>query len=179
MTAMPPASWNVPPGALTYGPPYYIASVGNGGFAYAYSDLMDSSVCVSGSAFCAAGMTGAATATTWGAGVGVNLNQTPNSTVPGTYAAPTASAGVTYALSSLPTGSVYMIIDNGGTPYFATLTAASGSIPWSMFKSTPWVVDASAPLGGPPQMATHLQIQLTAGTAASPFSFCAISLKIM
>jgi hypothetical protein len=164
---------------MTYSPPSYLASVGNGGFAYAFSDMVGSSVCVSGAAFCGAGTTGAATATTWGAGIGVNLNQMPTSTVVGTYAAPMASAGVTYALSSLPTGTVYMIIDNAGTAYYATLATASGSIPWSMFKSTPWAPDASAPLGSPPQMATHLQIQLSAGTTANPFSFCVTSLKIM
>jgi hypothetical protein len=164
---------------LTYAPPNYIASVGNGGFAYAFSDMVGSSVCVSGAGFCGAGTTGAASATTWGAGIGVNLNQMPNSTVVGTYAAPMASAGVTYTLSSLPTGTVYMIIDNGGTPYYATLAAPSGSIPWSMFKTTPWEADASAPLGGPPQMATHLQIQLSSGTAANTFNFCVTSLKIM
>ncbi|HXN31600.1 MAG TPA: hypothetical protein VN894_07060 [Polyangiaceae bacterium] len=141
--------------------------------------MIGSSVCVSGNAFCGAGTTGAQSATTWGAGIGVNLNQMPTSPTPGTYAAPMASTGVTYALSSLPTGTVYLIIDNGGTAYYATLTAASGSIPWSGFKSTPWAADASAPLGSAPQMATHLQIQLSAGVAAAPFNFCVTSLKIM
>jgi hypothetical protein len=175
---MPPA-FTIAPSALTYSPPSYIASVGNGGFVYAFSDMVGSSVCVSGAAFCGAGTTGAQTATTWGGGIGVNLNQMPTSGVPGTYAAPMGSTGVTYALSSLPTGTVYMIVDNGGTAYYATLAAASGSIPWVSFKTTPWQADASAPLGGAPQMATHLQIQLSAGAAANPFNFCVTSLKIM
>jgi hypothetical protein len=164
---------------MTYSPPDYLGGVGSGGFAYPFSDMVGSSVCLSGSAFCAAGTTGAQSATTWGAGIGVNLNQMPTSMTPATYAAPAGSTGVTYALSALPPGTFYLIIDNAGTAYYATLTAASGSVPWSMFKSTPWAPDASAPLGSPPQSATHLQFQLSAGTAAAPFNFCVTSLKIM
>jgi hypothetical protein len=168
------------PGALTYAPPSYIASVGNGGFVYSYSDTGGSSACVSGAAFCGAGTAAAFVAgKTYGAGIGINLNETPTSSVPGIYAAPAGSTGVSYALSSLPTGTVYMIIVNGGTDYYATLTAASGTIPWSMFVTTPYEPDASAPLGGPPQMATQLNIQINAGAAANMFNFCVTSLKIM
>jgi hypothetical protein len=124
-------------------------------------------------------MTGAASAAVWGAGIGVNLNQPPTSTTPGIYAAPTGSTGVTYTLSSAPTGTVYLVIDDASVAYYATITAASGSVPWSMFGTTPWTTATSKPLAGPPQMATHLQIQLSAGTAASSLNLCVTSLKIM
>ena len=117
--------------------------------------------------------------TVWGAGIGVNLNQMATSTIAGIYAAPTASTGVTYALSGAPTGTVYLVIDNAGTAYYATITPTSGSVPWAMFGTTPWKAATNVALAGPPQMATHLQIQLSAGTAASSFNFCVTSLKIM
>jgi hypothetical protein len=169
----------VAPGALTYAPPYYIASIGNGGFVFAFSDQGGSTACVSGAGFCGSATTGLASATVWGAGIGVDLNQMPTSITPGIYAAPMASSGVTYALSSAPTGTVYLVIDNAGTAYYATITAASGSVPWAMFGTTPWATATNKPLAGPPQMATRLQIQLSAGTAASSFNFCVTALKII
>ena len=167
---MPPASWTIAPTALMYGPPNYIASVGSGGFVYAFSDKVGSSVCVSGNAFCGAGTIGAQTATTWGGGFGVNLNQMPTSMTPGTYAAPMSSTGVTYALSSLPTGTVYLIIDNAATPYYERSPRLR-----DRFHGPPSRRRRGRPTPVPPsearrKMATHLQFQVSAGTAASTFT---------
>lgn len=148
-----------------------------GGYAYAFSDMVGSSVCLNGSAFCGQGSTGAMSATVWGGGIGVNLNQLPGTMTPGVYAVPTAKAGISYTISSLPPGTVYLIIDNSSTAYYATLTNVSAMVPWASFKTTPWQADAAAPLGSAPTAATHIQFQLSAAAAASQFNFCVTALS--
>jgi hypothetical protein len=157
-----------------FNPANFQPTLGMGGYAFTYSDATaatpgTSSVCINGSAFCAAGTIGLSPG--YGGVVGVNLNQTPGTTALGTYAVPATAKGITYALSALPTGTVQLIVRNGpndADDYFVTITAASGSVPWSMFRTTPWMPDASAPLGSAPQMATQVKSQVNAGARRTP-----------
>ena len=183
-TAMPPSTF--PTGGLPFSPANWPAMpIGMGGYAYAFGDQDNggtgtSMACLNGASFCVSGSTGVAGASTWGSGAGLNLNEPQGASTPGTYAVPSSATGVNYTLSNLPAGTLYMIIDNSGTAYYATVTAAGpATIPWSMFKTTPWLPDASAPLGSAPQAATHINFQMNATTTAGTYSFCVTSLKFM
>jgi hypothetical protein len=170
----------VAPGTINFSPANYWGSIGMGGYGYAFSDGT-SWACLNAGAFCGAGNTAPMSSSVWGAGIGVNLNQMPGGTTPGNFAVPTGAMGISYTLSSLPSGTVYLMIDDNGpmNNYYATITSAAATVPWSAFQSKPWQLDASAGLSGPPMAATHIQFQLSAGAAATPFAFCVTSLKFM
>jgi hypothetical protein len=162
-------------GALVLSPANYLPSTTSpppGGYAFVYVDPSSTSnlACLNGSSFCAAG---SVAATGYGAGVGVNLNQAPNTTAPLAYAVPAGKLGVSYALTNLPPKTV-LIVDNGGVAYQATLTTASAMVPWASFAiQTP---DAGPPtLSGPPN-ATHLQFQVGVATGGANFNFCVTAL---
>ncbi len=174
------------------------AGVGMGGYAYSYNDSMGttggtSTGCVVSTALCTSGMTdisnGAATPNHFGAGIGFNLNQTQStgctSTPVNAFTVPAGSVGVSYSLSNLPPGGVRLEIGNGatsasgtatGTDYCATLTAASGTIPWAQFNSQCWVNTPGDFLSGPPTAPTHINFGLPSGAAASAFNFCVDSI---
>jgi hypothetical protein len=170
------------------------AGVGMGGYAYTYSDSMGttggtSTACLDSTALCTSGTTdvsnGAATPNHYGAGVGFNLNQTQSTgcaSMPvDTFTVPAGSVGVSYSLSNLPAGGVRLEIGNSatsasgtatGTDYCATLTAASGFIPWAQFNSQCWVNTAGDFLTGVPTAVTHINFGLPSGATTGSFNFC-------
>jgi hypothetical protein len=160
--------------------------LGAGGYAYEYSDFTatpsgPSIACLNSSVFCGGGSTGTATQG-YGAGIGVNLNQVAGSMgAPGTYTVPTSKSGIAYTLTSLPTPSARILIDNpAGNDYCAAITMASGMVPWSAFYPRCYNLpagDAGAPLGSAPAGATHVEFQVNSGAAAGSFNFCVTSLS--
>ncbi len=151
--------------------------IGDGGYAYAYSDAAKggaSSACVSTLALCGAGMTGAMSAATWGAGIGVNLNQamTTTSASPPIGMLAATGSGISYTLSNLPSQGARIIIDNAGMDYCAPLSAASGTAKWADFNATCWAPTPAGDLSGAPATATHLNFQVDAAATAAPFDFC-------
>ena len=154
---------------------------GMGGYAYAYADstppaLGTSTACVDATAFCGTVATGMVSASTWGGGIGVNLNQQGGGSAVGMFAA--TGTGIKYALSGLAPQGMRILIDNV-TPtnsYCANQTAASGTIPWSAFNTTCWQPDGGSGLSGPPTMATHINFQVNATASPGTFSFCVTSL---
>ena len=148
--------------------------LGDGGYAYSYSDAAKggaSSVCLDTQGLCGAGMTGAMSTATWGAGIGVNLDQAMGVSPPvGMFAA--TGTGISYTLSNLPSQGSSLIIDNGGMDYCAELSAASGTAKWSDFNLTCWAPTPAGALSGAPATATHVNFQVNAAAAPAPFDFC-------
>jgi hypothetical protein len=161
----------------------YQSSVAVGGYAYAYTDSqtapIPSTACVDSNALCGAGITQVADSkgNTWGAGVGITLNQAmaTSSTNPpaNQFPLPATSTGVRYALSALPAQGAKLIIDNAGVDYCANITAVTGTIDWISFNTKCW--DGSGTALEAPPTATHLQFQATAVASATPFDFCVTS----
>jgi hypothetical protein len=152
-----------------------------GGYAYAYSDKVQSSACLAASDFCGQGTTGAQTpansSTVWGAGIGVNLNQPPGM-APASCAA--TGSGIAYSVTGpLPSQGMRLVIDNGGMDYCAPLSAVSGTVPWSAFNTACWQPSSGAALSGAPATATHVELQVNAVPAAGTFDFCVTTLKFM
>jgi hypothetical protein len=148
--------------------------IGDGGYAYSYSDMGGSTACLDSTAFCGAGSTGVANgAVVWGAGIGVNLNQATATgpTSPPINAYAVTGSGVTYTLDGLPAQGMRIVIDNAGTDYCAPLSGASGTVKWSSFNSKCWDNSGMA-LSGAPQTATHVNFQVNAGSAAGSFNVC-------
>jgi hypothetical protein len=148
--------------------------LGDGGYAYSYSDTAKggaSSVCLDPLALCGAGSTGAMSALTWGAGIGVNLNQAMGTSPPvGMFAA--TGSGISYTLSNLPSQGASLIVDNGGMDYCAQLSATSATVKWSDFNLTCWAPTPAGALSGPPSTATHVNFQVDAAAAVATFDFC-------
>ena len=165
------------------------ATIGMGGYAYAFSDATGmpagmSSACIAGSAFCGMGTTGVQSTATWGAGIGLNLNQAmaTSSTSPPIDAFQATGSGISYALSGLSSGA-RLIIDNSPNyptvvDYCAAISNASGTLPWSMFNTKCWDNSGTA-LTAAPAMAHHVQVQVYATSMAGSFNFCVTSLKFM
>ena len=160
-----------------------------GGYTYAFSDAMGtpagtSSACISTGAFCGMGTTGVQSMATWGAGIGLNLNQAMamSSASPPINAFQATGSGINYALSGLSTGA-RLIIDNSPNyptvvDYCAPISAASGTIPWAMFNTKCWD-NSGTSLSAAPTMAHHVQVQVFATSTAGSFNFCVTSLKFM
>jgi hypothetical protein len=170
-------------GALTLTSNYLAASViADGGYAYAYNDMMGSTACLDMSALCGMGTTGVATptGTVWGAGIGFSLNQAMATSMMSPpinpYAVATTETGITYTLSNFPSQGMRLIINNSGTDYCAPITAASGTVTWSSFNTKCWDNSGTA-LTAAPQAATHIQFQVTAGNASASFDFCVTAVK--
>jgi hypothetical protein len=164
-------------------------ALGNGGQTFAYSDsdppgtgtstaslVPGSKVCVTGTA--AQVPDANAFPVYWGAGVGINLDQSqaPGST-PAVFV-PT-STGVSYALDNLPPNARILIGDATlAGDYCYNLTSASGIIPWTSFAKECWAGGANTPLAGPPTDATSIRFQVYTDTnAAHPFDFCVTNLS--
>jgi hypothetical protein len=150
---------------------------GMGGYAYAYSDAAkggSSDACLVSTAFCGAGMTGVQSTATWGAGIGVSLNQAMSTSAasPPTNSYAVTGSGISYTLSNLPTQGARIIIDNGGMDYCAPLASAMGTATWADFNLTCWTPTPAGDLSGAPTTATHINFQVDAATAAAPFDFC-------
>jgi hypothetical protein len=192
-------SATVASGAIVLSSSYLTAAaggIGMGGYAYAYNDSQNdaggtSASCLAASAMCTSGMTDISnsTGTHYGAGIGFNLNQAQStgcSSMPiNPYTVPSGSVGLSYTISNLPPGGARIAIGNftsgtagaGNQDYCATLTAASGTIPWAQFNSQCWVNTAGDFLTGPPTAPIHVEFQLPSGAAAASFNFCVESVK--
>ncbi len=166
-----------------------LATNAKGGYAYAFSDMSiggPSSACIEPSAFCGSGSSGPTNTTSvgsvpafgyYGGGIAVNLNEAMGvGTKVGTYT-PTGS-GLTYAITSLP-AATRLVIDNAGLDYCYNLTTTSGTVPWAMFNSQCFIAPAPVAdaLAGPPT-ATHVEIEVIAGTAVVGWDFCVTQLAI-
>jgi hypothetical protein len=167
---------NIANGAIPLTANYLSGSViGDGGYAYAYDDKMGSVACLDSTAYCGAGTTAVATAngTVWGAGIGASLNQAMAMNMQSPPIDPYAvtGSGVSYQLDNFPSQGMRLIIDQMGVDYCAPLSAASGTIKWASFNTKCWDGSGTT-LAGAPQIATHLQFQVTANAAITPFSFC-------
>jgi hypothetical protein len=158
--------------------------IGMGGYSYNYADKMGSMACNDANALCGAGMTAAkdTAGMIWGAGIGFNLNQmmaTGSASPPiNMFAVPTTAKGIAYGLSALPTQGARLIIDQAGADYCFTMAAGTGNVPWAMFNTKCWDNSGTA-LTGAPSMATHIQFQVNAATAAGSFDFCVTSVSFM
>ncbi len=180
-TAAVPTTWTTA-GALAFNPSYYLpaATLGMGGYAFAYADTGGSSACLDGNAFCVQGSLVAwnpPAYSDYGAGIGVNLNQAGRSTAPGTFAA--TGSGITYALSALPPNPVRLIIDNAGQDYCTNISATSGNAPWGSFYVQCYNLpagDAGASLSAAPATATHVELQISTVVTPSVFDFCITAL---
>jgi hypothetical protein len=175
----PSCAATVASGAIALTSNYLPGSViADGGYPYAYDDAMGSTACLDATALCATGTTAVtnASGSIWGAGLGLHLNQavatSAASPAVSTYAA--TGTGISYVLSDLPPQGMRLIIDDGGTDYCAPLGAASGTVYWASFNTACWNGSGTS-LGGPPATATHVQFQVTADKAATPFNFCVTS----
>ena len=162
-------------GAIVFNPANYVQSttIGMGGYAYTYSDGT-SVACLNANELCVAGTTGApASGTVYGAGVGVNLNEPTGSSTAQTIVA--TGSGISYALSALPTNTT-ILIDPGGVTYTSpTLTAASGVIPWTMFRPQTQTDGGPTSLSGAPTI-SHINFQISAGPTVGSFNFCITTL---
>lgn len=172
----------VAPGALPLTTGFFPAAViGNGGYAFPFSDEAGSSACVSSSALCTKGSTAAnselTSATIWGAGLGMNLNQAKDG---GGLAMPYAvpGSGIRYTLSNLPAQEVRLAIDNLGIEYCALLTTASASMTWAQFNTKCWD-GTGTPLAGAPTQATFIAFHTVANPVASSFDFCVTSIGFL
>jgi hypothetical protein len=150
--------------------------VGDGGYAFAYSDGV-STGCLDATALCTTGTTAAATAlnsaTVYGSGIGFNLNQAMavGAASPPIDAFTATGLGLSYTLSSLPAQGVRIAIDSSGTVFCAVLSSASGSVAWAKFNSKCWD-DSGTFLAGAPTGSTHIEFQVPAVAAPTPFNFC-------
>jgi hypothetical protein len=172
---------NVANGAIPLTMNYLSGSViGDGGYAYAYDDKMGSSACLDSTAYCGAGTTAVATAngTVWGAGIGASLNQAMamNMQSPPINPYKVTGSGIAYQLDNMPSQGMRLIIDEMGADYCAPISAASGTVKWASFNTKCWDGSGTA-LAGAPTAATHVQFQVTANTAITPFSFCVIAVS--
>jgi hypothetical protein len=172
-------------GSLSFSPATYLpaGTIGNGGYAYAYSDgtgggAGTSTSCVDSSAFCGTVKTGATSSTTWGGGIGVELNQPVNSTAV-TFAV--VGFGIQYSLSmpAFPSAGMHIVIDHAGVDYCAILSGTAGTVPWSSLNTKCWNPTTGTTLTGPPQDATHVNFQVNAGAAPTTVSFCVTSLAFV
>ncbi len=158
-----------------------------GGFAFALSDstaegcgagadakACGTSVgCIAKGELCAGGTTGIKNgAITYGAGIGANLAQSSDG---GAAAAVTvSSAGLTYAVSSVPPNSMEIEIKVGTTAYCYVTTVASGTIPYASFVEKCTSTPPGAAFAG--TSITGVGFQAKAGPTASPYDFCVTSL---
>jgi hypothetical protein len=121
-------------------------------------------------------MAGASSSTTWGGGIGVNLNQPVGSTSAGTIAI--IGYGIQYSLAmpAFPTAGMHLVVDDNGTDYCAVLSGTSGTVDWTSFNTVCWDPATGTALSGPPQHASHLNFQVTAGAEPATLSFCVTNL---
>lgn len=157
------------------------AVIGNGGYAFAFSDEAGSSACVSPSALCVKGATAASSeltsATIWGAGLGMNLNQPKDG---GALAMPYAvpGSGIRYELSYLPAQELRLAIDNLGIEYCAQLISPAANVTWAQFNTKCWD-GTGTPLVSAPTQATFVAFHTVARTIASSFEFCVTSIGFL
>jgi hypothetical protein len=159
------------------------STVGLGGYAYAYQDSGGSTACVDATAFCGEGTTVAqgiaSYTTTWGAGIGISIDQALFSDLEGVVV-PT-SAGLSYAVSNIPMNGLRI---NLKTPAFpltsepcAQITETTGTIPWNSFSTTCWTEASDAGVFSPSDGITDIQFQVMTTPEESSWDFCVTSLS--
>jgi hypothetical protein len=168
-------------GALST-PNEYYTGIGAGGQTYGYADTYGSTACVDTNSFCGSGTTAAGdgTGNIWGGGIGVHLNQAMNVTTVGEWLVPSASAGISYAVSNVPvTQGLRVVTDDyvSGVEYCALVSATSGTVLWTDFNSKCWQPSLGTYLSGPPTYSSYINFQAPAvyGVTGS-FSFCVTAL---
>jgi hypothetical protein len=166
----------------------YQATLGLGGYCFAFADgdspcspCGTSTACAATSTLCGTGTSELYGGSNWGAGIGCNLNQkkaTKADPMPAALNTKLSGSGLTYSLSNLPTGgdTVYMTVDNGGTEYYCALSAASGTCTWDQFNTAPWTTTGIYLVGAP--SASHVEFEVAAGSAAESWTFCVVSITI-
>jgi hypothetical protein len=159
------------------------------GYCYAYSDSSQhgtSDSFVATSNLCGCGTSGPYGGSTYGGGIGCNLNQ---STCDDAGACPGASPvndlailgiGIHYDLGTLPstngTGGVDLTINDGPDELDCPLLTPTGTCLWPMFIDS---VSETNNLKMAPTGATHVNVQVTSGTKAEPWGLCVVSLAFV
>jgi hypothetical protein len=101
-------------------------------------------------AMCLAGMTGVASASCFGAGLGFTVNEQADGGAAAAYSFPAASTGITYAVSALSSTGTRLIVALGPTTtYCVILTETTGTVAWTQFNTTCYN-NEGAFLTGPP-----------------------------
>ena len=167
------------------------------GYTFAYNDGMSTASVMMGS-FCGSGSDVMADSAYkyFGAGIGVNVDQAmaTSMTSPPVSAAPeTGTAGISYTLSGVngisATGIRMQICTvmpdpTSGCPaadsYCYNLTAATGTIPWTMFNTECYSPSSGTALSGAPSGLSQIQFAVPSNTMAAipSWSFCVGSLSI-
>jgi hypothetical protein len=110
----------------------------------------------------------------YGAGFGFNLS--PDTTLATTVEVQLAGAGVSVAVSSLPTGADLRIqVNVGGADYCAKMTTATQTLAWTAFNTKCWDNTGTALTAAP--KTGKIEFQASSGTAAGSFDFCVTSLS--
>jgi hypothetical protein len=153
------------------------------GYAYVFGDGT-STVCLDSTKFCTKGNVGASSATVYGAGIGVSLNQSSGG---GTAATVTPTAtGLSYSISSMPANGLQISITSdtgactaaaspsgaGCCTRLAGTAATSGTIPWNSFVPGCFNADAGTTGFAPSEGLDKLTFQVIAGMTATAFDFC-------
>jgi hypothetical protein len=177
-------------GTMGNGGWYQITGLGSG-YAFAYNDASPSGTCTTGAStacssatsLCVSGSTGvndgAPNYACWGSGFGVNVGQAMGSMTNTPIAA--TGTGISYALSGFTSapGGMRMTLKVGTTSYCATLTAASGTVPWASFMETCYNTPPGAALTGAPTMLSDIEFTIESGAvgaAATDYNICVTSL---
>ena len=165
----------------------YQSAVGFGGYCYSYADSSSpcnpcgsSTSCVSSTALCALGTSVSnISAANWGAGFGCLVDQAQATTAnpnPTAYPMLLSGSGISYRLSEVPSGSVYIIVDDSGTDYFCPVYTLSGTCTWLDFNTAPWST-TGVTLGINPT-AMHVEFEAASGPETESWQFCVASLSL-
>jgi hypothetical protein len=185
-------------GTMGNGGYFQIANFGSaaylGGYAFSYNDSPtppNTGTCTTGAtttcndptALCISGtlgMTNPPTYSCYGGGFGINVGQMMGSMTN----SPISLAGTTkinYALSgfnSIP-GGMRIQVTEGGMTYCATITTATGSVPWTSLAQTCYDTPPGTALAGAPMALTNIQFSIDdAATAGSGYEVCVTSLSV-
>jgi hypothetical protein len=161
------------------------------GKGYVFTDPSGSVACINETTLCASGSTTVvlpdAGSTTYGAGLGVNLNQAEATSAAGLYTVPAGSTGISYTLSNVNFPKFIMrlfIGDNNGisgTDYCANITGANATVPWSSFNSKCYDTPPDGlQLTDPPSSVFHIEFGIgsqASAVTAQPFNFCITALS--
>jgi hypothetical protein len=149
-------------------------TIGVQGEFFTYTDDAGSSITLSatGEDVCLEGTAGLMDASTWGAGVGFNVNQTESGEDPNQWDAEAMNiSGFRFTLSALPVSGMRLVYQTDGIDYCVPLT--SPGMQTVMFDET--AEECWATGGGPPDPSTleAIKWQVTTDSAGEhDFDFC-------
>jgi hypothetical protein len=121
------------------------------------------------------------TYTCYGGGFGFDVG---GSAAGSTFAVPSTSTGITYALSGFPTitgGGMRINVVTGTSAgsatntYCAPITSGSGTIAWTALELTCYDTPVGAALTGPPAELQAVQFSIDDGTASTAYNICVTS----